>query len=85
MAAWSNMPGGIHSLASGTNTSSRSRFRESVPRIPRGSQSPWMVTPSASAGTPMKRTRGSPSTMQTMLWIRAAPDSEAKILRPFTR
>ena len=33
----------------------------------------------------MKRIRSSPGTRQTTLWMSAAPDSDAKILRPVTR
>ena len=33
----------------------------------------------------MKRMRSSPGTKHTTLWMWAAPDSEAKILRPVTR
>ena len=72
-------------MSAGTNTSSKSRFFETVPRIPSGSQSPSIVMPAASAGTPRNRTTSSPSTMQVTLCRSAASDSEAKILRPETR
>ena len=56
-----------------------------VPRMPNGSQSPSMVMPSASAGTPRNLTRSSPATMHVTLWLSAASDNEAKIFRPDTR
>ena len=72
-------------MSAGTNTSSKSRFFEMVPRMPNGSQSPSIVMPSASAGTPRNRMTSSPSTMQVTLWRSADSESEAKILRPETR
>ena len=47
------MPRGIICASSGTKTSLNSRVRDTVPRMPRGSQSPTMLRPGAFPGTAM--------------------------------
>src|SRR6267378_6681077 len=47
------MPRGIICASSGTKTSLNSRVRDTVPRMPRGSQSPMMLRPGAFPGTAM--------------------------------
>ncbi len=55
------------SLSAGTKASVNSRVRETVPRMPNGSQSPTISMPSASAGTDSSRMNGSPGTWQVTL------------------
>ena len=51
LAAWKYRPSGIMRAASVTKTSLNSRLRDTVPRMPIGSQGPLTCTPGASAGT----------------------------------
>jgi len=51
LAAWKYTPRGIIVPSSGTNTSLNTSVRDTVPRMPSGSQSPTMVSPGASPGT----------------------------------
>ena len=65
LAAWKYRPCGMRAASSGTNTSLKIKLRDTVARMPSGSQSPSIVKPGAVRGMARyrvsRRERSAPS------------------------